>query len=314
MADSNLLPIVIFGPTASGKSDIAEQLSDALDGVIINADSLQVYKGLPMLTAQPKIDVSKHLLYGFLDPGDKCDVAQWLTWAKSAISNAQQQGKVPIIVGGTGFYIKSLLDGIASIPEVSQDIYHKAETFLTQNGAQAMLLDLQQRAGPLPAHIRPEDEYRLLRAWAVFESSGVPLHVWQQQAAKTESLSAVKVVCSHARDVLYNRINSRFIWMWKNGILEEVSVFRSLYHNITHNFASKAIGFLEVCDYLDNKLLAEEAIAGAQMRTRQYAKRQLTWLRHQFKPDVVLDESGFSADKVKNVYLNVRKIKGKDCG
>lgn len=306
---SSLQPVIIFGPTASGKSEVAEKLCDELNGVIINADSLQVYKGLSLLTAQPSIIEGRHLLYNFLAPNIRCDVFQWLDWINSELDNAQSLGKQPIIVGGTGFYIKALLGGIVQIPEVPKEIYKEGEQFLKTLGAKEMYNELKKEVGAhLPSSIKPEDEYRLLRAWSVFKATGTPLHVLQHQLPKTKPLDAIKILCSQDRENLYDRINRRFIWMWENGIIEEVQLFRSSYYTIKNNFASKAIGFEEVIAYLDGMFSAEEAIMRSQIRTRQYAKRQITWLRHQFTPDVVLEGPAFDVNKVKKFYSNVTKI------
>lgn len=297
-------PIIIFGPTASGKSDVAEQLCDALDGVIINADSLQIYKGLPLLTAQPNVIDGRHFLYDYLVPDIRCDVFTWMNLVRSVMQEAYAKQKIPIIVGGTGFYIKALLEGIVQTPDIPEQVYTQADALLKERGAEFLFEDLQRKVNDgLPEYIKPEDHYRLVRAWAVLEHTGTPLHKLQDQLPKTQPLTALKVLCSQPRENLYDRINRRFIWMWENGILDEVQVFRSLYYNITNNFASKAIGFEEVCAYLDDKLSAEGAITRSQIRTRQYAKRQITWLRHQFKADVVLEGPSFNIDKVKSFYL-----------
>jgi tRNA dimethylallyltransferase len=292
-----LTPIIITGPTAGGKSDIAEQVCDALNGVIINADSLQVYKGLLKLTAQPDIAEGRHFLYNCFEPGDKCDVVKWLVLVQEAILEAQRAGKQPIIVGGTGFYLKVLIGGIAPIPPVPEEIMQRAEDLIERQGIEFLYQDLKQKDPQLPPHLRASDAQRLIRAWTVLEATGRPLHEWYS-LQPSETSNFIKVVCSHDRSILYERINQRFVSMWKNGIIDEVLVFRSTYQHIKDNYAAKAIGFSEVDAFLKGNLTESMAIEQAQTKTRQYAKRQLTWFRHQFDADIILDEPQFSVDKL----------------
>lgn len=293
-----LIPIIITGPTAGGKSTFAEELCDVLEGQIINADSLQIYKGLPKLTAQPDIQKDRHVLYSTLEPDDKCDVVRWVGLAKEAITLAQEKGRRPLIVGGTGFYLKVLLEGIASIPNIPAHIIQKAEYIMKTEGVEYLYKDLKEKDPKLPEHIKPNDPHRLIRAWTVLEATGISIRKWQQQEQVSSSEAYIKVLCTHNRNILYERINQRFASMWGNGIISEVQVFNSTYQHIKHNYAAKSIGFTEVNAYIKGRLSEAEAIEQAQTKTRQYAKRQLTWFRHQFKSDVVLEGPQFNMDKV----------------
>lgn len=294
---NELFPIIVTGPTAGGKSDFAERLCDTIDGVIINADSLQVYQGLPKLTAQPAVQEGRHFLYGLFDPWNKCDVVKWLTLVQTAISSAQHQGKKPIIVGGTGFYLKVLMEGIAPIPTIPDVIIQHAEHLVHVYGIEYLYSDLKEKVSDLPKFLKPNDIQRVIRAWTVFEATGKPLHKWHEMQ-RPNNAKFLKILCLHDRTILYERINQRFASMWINGILDEIQVFNSTYQHITDNYAAKAIGFTEVDAYLKGHLTDIEAIEQAQTKTRQYAKRQLTWFRHQFHPDVVLEGPNFNMDKV----------------
>lgn len=292
-------PIIITGPTAGGKSDLAEKICDALDGVIINADSLQVYKGLPKLTAQPPLQEERHVLYSVLEPGDKCDVVKWIELVESEISKACVRGKRPIIVGGTGFYLKILLEGIAPIPPIPKTILQHADLLVHTCGLEYLIEDLIKKDPDLPRHLMYNDPQRVLRAWSVLEATGVSLQEWHKKQAKNNK-KFIKLLRTREREALYERVNQRFELMWASGIIKEVQVFNSKYSNITNNYAIKAIGFAEVDAYLRGNISAIEAIELAQTKTRQYAKRQLTWFRHQFKADVVIETQKNEVDEILN--------------
>jgi tRNA dimethylallyltransferase len=294
---AGIVPIVIGGPTAGGKSDIAEVLCDAVNGVIINADSLQIYKGLPLLTAQPVIQPQRHYLYSHMEPWDKCEVVRWLQLVEELLEATLREGKQPIVVGGTGFYLKVLLEGIAQIPQVPDHIVQEAESLANTHGITYVYEKLKALDPLVPAYIKPTDHQRVIRYWSVLTGTGKPLQSWYQLQVPKQR-QAIRVVCMRERDILYQRINQRFVSMWNGGIIDEVQVFRTTYHSIDNNYAEKAIGYHEVNAYLRGECSAQQAIETAQTKTRQYAKRQLTWFRHQYGADVILTEPELNVDKI----------------
>lgn len=302
---SDLTPVIISGPTASGKSKLAEALVRILSGEIINADSLQIYKGLPILTAQPEMLLSHHHLYSFLDPFDKCNVARWVVLVKELIQGLWKQGKRPIIVGGTGMYIKALVEGVAEVPKIPAEIVARAKEWIEKEGGSSLYKDLIMK-DPQSVVLKPGDSQRVIRAWSVYEATGKPLKDWQSQKSEALGFPLIHIVCDVSREVLYQRINDRFEFMWSNGILDEVRLFLSQYQSIKNNYAAKAIGFIEACEFLEKKISEEEAVERAKRRSRQYAKRQLTWLRHQVKADLVASGPDYDVRKVEEFCRGFR--------
>ncbi len=301
-----LTPVIISGPTASGKSNLAEDLAEILSGEIINADSLQVYKGLPILTAQPRVLMSHHHLYASLEPFDKCDVSRWLTLAQQRIKLLQSQSKRPIVVGGTGLYIKALKEGLAEIPQVPEDILQTAKSWVLEKGIESLYADLATKDS-LSQDLSITDVHRVIRAWSVYESTGKSIKTWQDRHKKPIDMSWIHVVCEIDRDVLYRRTNDRFQFMWSNGILDEVRLFQAQYQGIKSNYAAKAIGFSEVLDFLKGKIPEIDAIEKAQARTRQYAKRQITWLKHQVRPDLQMYGPKYDVSRVVDLCNSYEK-------
>lgn len=284
-SDLGMSALLIAGPTASGKTALAVSLAKTFDGVVINADSMQVYSDLRVLTARPTIDEQEgvdHLLFGHVDGAVNYSAGKWLRDAQDAINSARASRRLPIITGGTGLYFKSLVEGLSDIPpvpaEVRADI--RAETAGLTDEA---LKQRVEKIDPVAAsRIRSGDRQRLERAMEVHAASGQPLSFFQER--RSEPLLDLKA-CSALfltpdRSLLYTRINRRFEHMMEVGALEEVRALaaRDLDRHLP---IMRAHGVPGLIDYLNGNSSRDEAIARGQMDTRHYAKRQFTWFRHQ---------------------------------
>jgi tRNA dimethylallyltransferase len=285
--------IIIAGPTASGKSGFGLAVAKELDGVIINADSLQIYNGLPTLTAQPSQQERAeipHRLYGTLAPDDACNAQRWQKLAVQEMGNAAQEKKTPIILGGTGLYIKALVSGFSAIPETDPDIRGHLTQMLASIGNVAFHQKLLA-IDPVSAEKIPVgNTQRLIRAMEVFESTGKPLSYWHAQApVPVQGWHFHAVTLLPQRDVLYSRCDQRFAQMIELGVLEEVKNFEN--KNPKPCALKSALGYKPLLDYLSGTLTRQEAIKQSQQDTRNYAKRQITWFRHQIKSDITLEKT-----------------------
>lgn len=274
--------VVIGGPTASGKSAFAEKMASDIGGVIINADSLQIYKGLPILTAQPSPIQAHHKLYSILDPQDQCDVARWFHFAKREIKDAISHGEIPIVVGGSGMYLKALLDGLTYMPAVDPMVLAEAKTVPS-----AALYDEMVQVGlDLPKHIIPEEPQRVIRAWSIWKSTGRSILDWHNEPREKLPYAFETILIWPERDELYRRIDKRFGQMLDVGAVEEVRIFDNSNPCIT---ARKAIGFFGIMQYLIGNMSKEQVVEQAAQLTRNYAKRQMTWFKNQFFADTVIN-------------------------
>ncbi|MFN4019054.1 MAG: tRNA (adenosine(37)-N6)-dimethylallyltransferase MiaA [Erythrobacter sp.] len=277
---------LIAGPTASGKSAIAMELARALAeggrrGVIVNADSAQVYADLRILSARPsqeEMDEIEHRLFGAWDGSEACSAAAWATRAKAEIAEIHGANAIPILVGGTGLYLKVLFEGIAPIPEIDPDI--RAAVRAMDDDAAYKLLQLED---PLrAAALDPGDRQRIARALEVKRSTGVTLADWQQAKAGGigEDVTIHPMVLMPDRTWLYERCDLRFEAMLEEGAIAEVEALlaRGLDPDLP---VMRAIGVPEIAAYLGGEIDAATMIAAGQQATRNYAKRQFTWFRRQ---------------------------------
>ncbi len=280
---------IIAGPTASGKSAHALELAQKLDGIIINCDSMQIYDGLHILTAQPPesdIKQAPHLLYSHLHPNEACSAGNWKEMVEPIIHDVLEQGKTPIIVGGSGLYIKALTDGLSPIPDIPQDIRDAAMAKQQELGNPDFHAELEKRDPIMAARFHPFHTARLVRAWEVLEATGKSLAEWQElPRIPPPAHWKFKIdVIIPERPILHQRCNERFLWMLDNGALEETEEFSKrvesgeIHHNVP---LLKALGYKELLSYIKGESSKDETIEKAQARTRQYAKQQITWFKNQ---------------------------------
>ncbi len=273
--------LLIAGPTASGKSALAMQLAEAENGVIINADSMQVYSGLRILTARPTAEDEAcvpHRLYGHRAPEQEYSTGLWQKEAIAAVEVALEQGKLPILCGGTGLYFMSLLTGLAEVPEIAPEVRAKWRSF-----AGDLQSELAKRDMISAAKLNPADRQRLIRALEVVESTGTTLPDWQAKAAEAAPLKYFNIrrlFKTLPREELYARADARFDRMLEQGALDELRTLPKLHQDQP---LMKAIGVPELSAYVNGELTLEEAKTKAQTATRHYIKRQLTWWRGQMQ-------------------------------
>ncbi len=280
---------LIAGPTASGKSDLAVRLALALrdagqEAVVINADSAQVYADLRVLSARPSAEEMRgvpHKLFGAWDGADACSAAEWAAAAKAEIALAHAAGTIPILVGGTGLYIRTLLDGIAPVPPI-QDPVREVVRAMTPPQVYAALME-EDHAYAL--QLNPADRQRTCRALEVVRSTGKSLKEWQQHMVGgiADAITLAPMVLLPEREALYARCDARFAAMMDDGAVEEVATLLSRQLDPLLPVMC-AIGVREIAGYLHGTWSREGAIAMGQQATRNYAKRQYTWLRHQPPP------------------------------
>ena len=280
---------IICGPTASGKSARAIELARETNGVIINCDSVQIYEGLPILSAQPSAedyaDVP-HRLYAHLHPNDVCSAGNWREMVLPVIEDVLQAGQTPIICGGTGLYIRALTDGLSPMPDIPEKIRNKVVQDYETLGAKGFYARLKSRDPEMAARFHVNHKARLIRAMEVLEATGKSLAQWQKLDRKGPPenwrFSIEKIIPE--RSVLYQRCNDRFEVMMKRGALEEVEAFADRMESgevIDGTPATKALGFKELRAYIKGEMTREDAIEKAQNKTRHYAKRQTTWFNNQ---------------------------------
>ena len=274
--------VLIYGPTASGKSSFAIKLAKKISGEIINADSMQVYKELKVLTARPlKKDYNniKHHLYGFQSVKKKFSTGDWLKLVKEKIENIKKRKKVPILVGGTGLYFKALTDGLVNIPNIPIK-FRKNVRYLHKKIGSKKFFSKLVKLDPLTKNfLSSSDTQRAIRAYEVKSFTKKSLYDWfRNTKSEFEKKDFFKIYIDYPRSKLINRINIRAVKMIENGAIPEVRSFINLKVPQSKT-ASKAIGIKEIRDYLKKKIEKPDVIEKISIKTRQYAKRQTTWGR-----------------------------------
>ncbi|MDR2007934.1 MAG: tRNA (adenosine(37)-N6)-dimethylallyltransferase MiaA [Alphaproteobacteria bacterium] len=276
--------LVIFGATASGKSAAGVDIARQTNGVIINADASQIYKEAPILANLPTardFAAADHKLFAYLSITEESSVASWLKLCAHEIESAQTKGKIPIVVGGSGMYISALLYGISDIPSQSTK---KQEAIATYNqlGAEKFL-ELMQKIDPIHT---AKDSQRLIRAYEVYLITQKPFSFYASQPKiKYVNAEFINIFINPVREDLYAKINLRTESMFKEGVVEEAARILKLTQQQTH--IKKILGLSEIINYLDGKQTLENTISLVQQKTRNYAKRQITWFNHQIAEKII---------------------------
>lgn len=303
--------LIVAGPTASGKSAMALDLAEEFNGWVINCDSMQVYKGLSIVSARPTAEEEKrvpHRLYGFLDPDIACSAGLWVDQAKIEMERCWAAGALPIITGGTGLYIKALCEGLSDLPEIPSAIRDSVREAAKKLGAPALHARLMAIDPVLAARYSENDGQRIARALEVFETTGKPLSVWQEENQPRPAVAAnyLTLAIVPPRDILYARCNQRFDWMVENGALAEIEAFAALGLDPTLP-SMKALGVPELLSVIRGECDLESAGLAAKQATRRFAKRQCTWFRNQFQSATVFPEQYSESLRVK-IFTFVRQF------
>ncbi len=280
--------VLIAGPTASGKSALALELAEKLGGIIVNADSMQVYRDLRIITARPSSEEERrlpHRLYGHIDAAENFSVGRWCEEAAAALGEAQRKAHPAIVVGGTGLYFNAFTRGLAAVPPIPANIREAVRARLASDGVAALHAELKWRDAAAAARLMPGDRARITRALEVVLATGRSLLDWHEQnkPASLDPARAVKIFLAPERDDLLGRIDARFDAMMAVGALEEVRTLaaRKLAPDLP---AMKAHGVPWLVRHLEGEIKLDRAVAEAKRDTRQYTKRQGTWFRNQL-PD-----------------------------
>ena len=296
--------MVLFGPTASGKSKLAISVAKECNAVIVNCDSKQLYKEIPIITAQPtESDMLqvKHEMYGVISAAEHCSVGKWIEMVKPVIERNWSEGKLPLLVGGTGLYIKYLINGIPQIPDISDEIRMQARSYILQHGSKAVYEKLDNK---MREKLYPGDSQRVARAYEVLLQTGKSLYYWQTRPATPvlEGASFAQFFLNPQREDVYNNCNKRFRIMIESGVVEEIKKLHDM--RLSENLPSmKAHGVPEIVSYIRGEVNLEEAVVKAQTNTRRYIKRQFTWFRSQMPQATILDGDQQAAKMINSIKI-----------
>ena len=299
--------ILIYGPTASGKSAFAIKLAQKVNGEIINADSMQVYKELKILSARPfkkEYNKIKHHLYGFQNAKKKFSTGDWLKLAKQKIQVIKKRKKTPILVGGTGLYFKALTEGLVDIPNIPIKIRENIRSLHKRIGKKKFFLKLVNIDPLVKNHLNSSDTQRMIRAFEVKSYTKKSIYDWFKTTQPNfEKKEFFKIYVDYPRNELVSRIHNRAKNMIENGAISEVKKFTSLKVPKSKT-ASKAIGISEIRSYLSKKITKTDLIEQLSIKTRQYAKRQATWARGNMSDWNKIKPNSLNKFLKKNLYIS----------
>jgi tRNA dimethylallyltransferase len=301
--------LVVAGPTASGKSALAIDAAEAFRGTVINGDSMQVYRELRVLTARPsEADLARvpHRLFGIVPAAEPFSVGRWLELAHGAIQGARAEGRLPIVVGGTGMYLKALTEGLAEIPDIPAEVRTRARARFDEIGGTAFHAELATLDPEAAARLARSDRQRLIRAYEVAAATGRTLGEWQRAApaAARPGAGFEVIALMPDRETLYAACDARFERMIAGGALDEVRALDALGLDAALP-AMKALGVPELLRHVRGEIAFAAAREAAQRATRNYAKRQLTWLRHQFAKMEVINAQ-YSKSMTPKIFSFIR--------
>ena len=301
---------VVCGPTASGKTKLAVDLALELDGEVVSADSMQIYKGMDIASAKPTEQEKKgvpHHLMGFLEPTQAFSVADYVIMARKVIADINERGKLPIICGGTGLYINSLIDNI-EFDDTGSDPGYRAElTALAAEKGNGAVLEMLERVDPQSAaELHENNLKRIIRALEVYKLSGITMSEQKRRSRLNPSpYEPCMMMPDYPREELYERIDTRVDMMLEAGLVDEAREFCSHAHYVT---AAQAIGYKELRPYIEGRLSLEECVETLKRETRRYAKRQLTWFKKDSRIEHILMCKDVKYDKIlKNAKKLVKK-------
>jgi len=302
--------VMICGPTAAGKSGLALALAQQAGGVVINADSMQLYQDLRILTARPddtEMALAPHRLYGVMDGAERASVAAWLDMVSTEVAAAREGGALPIIVGGTGLYFHAAMHGIAPIPDVPREIHDSCVQHLAEKGGAMFRASLAKLDPATAGRLHDGDSQRLVRAMGVALATGRSLSDWQsdphQGALKG---SCFRIAMMPPRDTLYATIDKRFQAMMNAGAATEVAALATRRLD-TSLPVMKAIGVREIMAMQAGQMSQSAAIEQASRDSRRYAKRQMTWIRNNFNAEITIIEQE-SERNIKEIFAILSKI------
>ncbi len=300
--------IVIGGPTASGKSAAALSLAHRIAATIINADSMQVYRELSVLTARPSaadMAAAPHRLFGVMSVAERCTAGRWREMALGEIADAHSAGRLPILVGGTGLYLRALMAGLAAIPPIGPTVRAETQSRHRALGPAAFHAELAVHDPETAARLSPGDTQRVIRAYEVWHATGRPLSAYQHETPPAPSFTFISLVLLPPHDVLRGAIDLRCRAMLTRGALDEVRSLIAL-HLDPSLPAMKALGVREMARHLCGEIDRASALALFQQATRQFAKRQRTWFRHQM-PEPQFWFAQFSESISDEMFSFIRK-------
>lgn len=293
--------LVIAGPTASGKSALAAEVAYALNGVVLNCDSMQIYKDIPIIAAAPteaEKKLAEHRLFEIYDCDKRGNVVDWLNLCVAEIRKLWAENRLPVVVGGTGFYAEALLKGVTPIPETPAEIRKQLQDRLHRDGLENLYVELQQKDVEIAAKLNPNDKTRIIRALEVIEATGIKLSEWYRKPLiqKLPEADFITVKIMPSLEVIATRCCLRLDKMVNElGVLAEIE--RLLTKGTDENMpAMKALGVPELSLFIKGQLSLDEALSLAKIHTRQYAKRQRTWLKNKMPADIIF-ENVYSGQK-----------------